>query len=1041
MFLAGGLSYTQLVVQQFPNVELPVVRVIAPYPGASTTEMRDNVVMPIENAISGTPDLVTLDSTIEDGTASVAATFTLDSDVNTDLVYIQKAVQQAETQLPKDITPPTVVFNSPADTVALTIAVSSKTLNTSALALLLTYSVVPAIEQVPGISYVVANGLVVPSYQVTVNPQKLAAAQLTLNDVTSTITDNDNHLPGGWMYGPQRETTLDIRGDIQSVPQLANLVIQAPPVASIATTTAANSTYGPTYPWSEAPRAVRVGDVATVTRGNEIQRVFAAVNGQNGVFLQVQKASNASEITAANNVLAMLPKLRAQYPAVEFHVVNNQSDYTKEQLQSVFNTLMEGVALTALVMIFFLKSWRNAVVVMVAIPTSLCITLFVMRLMNYTLDTISLLAMTLVIGILIDDSTVVLENVERHFHMGKSTEDAAVDGRTEIGAAAVVLTLVDVVVFLPIAFLSGQVGKQLSEFGMVVAVATLSSLVVSFTVTPTLAGIWSLKSKWKPPGIVEAFDRGFDRLRDWYASRALMWGLKYPWVVLTVAFTTLIGSMALIPTGQIGEEYMPAQDLREILVELALPVGAPLTRTTAEAKRVEQALGKIPDLQAMTRVSGGYSAYFGGFVQQANTAQIELFLKPDDKKSTGYWVKYSEAVAQRLAPDASPVAVPITQPIGGNEQPVDELVSDTAGDPTPYAQKVYEAVLHTPGAVDVTSTVSALSPQIEVEFNRNAARALNVSIGDAASAVRAAFGGALPTQIEDPRGLLYVEEIYPISGQHTLQSIRDIPLRTITGNNEVHVGDIATLRWMPVPPLITRENRQTVVHVDANVAGSTSLSSLQAAIQQRIAALHLPPSVHVHPAAQGQQRYMSQTLSDMGGSLSLSIVLVFLLMVALYNSLITPFIILFAVPVAVVGALGALWLTHETLNLFSLIGSVLLVGLVAKNGILLVDYANTLRDQGMSKLEAIQESGKTRFRPIIMTTIAMVIGMAPLALSLEPGSGYRSSLGTVVIGGLTSSLVLTLVLVPIMYMRLAPEKRKQAAVEPQPSHGHGHAPA
>ncbi len=366
--------------------------------------------------------------------------------------------------------------------------------------------------------------------------------------------------------------------------------------------------------------------------------------------------------------------------------------------------------------------------------------------------------------------------------------------------------------------------------------------------------------------------------------------------------------------------------------------------------------------------------------------------------------------------------IPSTGTQGGNAQPIDELVSDlSGGDPTSAAQQVLQALQQTPGAQNVNSSASALSPQVNVLFNREAARSLDVAISDAASAVNAAFAGALPTQVITSQGIEQVQVIYPLANQQDLSEVESIPMRALNGNI-VSVGDVAQLQLEPTLPLITRENRLTVIHVDANVAANTSLANVQAAFQKKLAALHLPQTIRVAPSAQGQQSEMAQTLSDIGHTMILSLVLVFFLMVALYNSYSSPFIIMFSVPVAAVGAVGSLMLTHSTLNLFSLIGSMLLIGLVAKNGILLVDYANTLRRRGHSKIEAIKESAKTRFRPIMMTTLAMVSGMLPLALAFEPGSQERQSLGVVVIGGLLSSLVLTLVLVPVMYEWIAPKE-------------------
>ncbi|MBV8601289.1 MAG: efflux RND transporter permease subunit, partial [Candidatus Eremiobacteraeota bacterium] len=951
----------------------------------------------------------------------------------TDLVYVQRAIAAAQRSLPLDLVPPVANLGNPAETVVATIGVSSASMKPSALSLLVTGVLVPALEQIPGVSNVNANGTVSPSYQVTVDPNLVGAAGLTVSDIVDTITASNVHAPGGIVYEPGRETTLDVRGDITGPQSIADLLVQGGAGTSGVSSVEA-TTPGGVNPWTALPATHRIGDLATVVAGNLPQRTFAAVNGRQSLFLQVQKTADASEVTAANNVLAALPSYRTRFPQLTFNVINVQATYTAQQLDGVMRTLIEGIFFIAIVMLFFLHSWRNAIVVLIAIPTSLAVTLVGMRMLNFTIDTVSLLAMTLAIGILIDDSTVVIENVTRHHEeLGEPPERAAITGRGEIGMAAIVLTLVDVVVFLPIAFLQGQVGRQLAEFGVVVTIATLTSLFVSFTITPALAGLWALHSDWSAPRFIVVFDEQFGRLRDWYHGRALSWALDHRWTVVAIAAVTFALAVAAIPLGLVGEEFIPAQDPGQIYVRFTFPVGTPVATTRDQIARVESQLLKISDLEAMTRVAGAYAASFGGFVQQGNVGQIQMFLKTKRRHPTTYWVGQIRRIAYRIAPSGAPVVVPATGSTGGSTQPIDELVTDlSGGDPTPYALQVYQALQSTPGATNVNSSASTLSPQVVVSFDRAAARNLDVSIGTAATAVRAAFGGALPTQVITSQGLMQVQVIYPLADQTNLADVKAIPIRALNGS-VVTVGDVAQLQWAPTLPLITREDRLTVIHVNANVAPNTSLSNVQRAFQRQLAALHLPPHIRVRPSAQGQQSYMAQTLSAIGGSMIVSLILVFLLMVALYNSYIEPFVIMFSVPVAAVGAVGSLVLTHQTLNLFSLIGSILLIGLVAKNGILLVDYANTLRARGASKLDAIKESANTRFRPIMMTTIAMIAGMLPLAIAAEAGSAVRQSLGIVVIGGLTSSLILTLVLVPIMYVWLAPKQLPKARQIDEPA--------
>jgi len=759
--------------------------------------------------------------------------------------------------------------------------------------------------------------------------------------------------------------------------------------------------------------------VAKITDTYEPKRVYSYVNGKYAITLNVQKATGASEVTSSENVLAALPALEAQYPDIAFHILNVQADDTKAQLFGVLQTLIEGIVFTGVAMVFFLRSWRNALVVMIAIPASLLVTFFVMKLMNFTIDTVSLLAMTLIIGILVDDSIVVLENVERHYEDGEAPRTAAILGRGEIGAAAMVITLVDVVVFLPIAFLPGQTGRFLGEFGVVVTIATLTSLAVSFTITPSLAGNWSLLSSWRPPGFILGFSDNFARLRNFYGERILMRAFRHPKTVVAVSALLTAAAIALIPLGYVGFEFIPSVDRGQIFVSINFPTGTPLTKTDASVKALTAAYQELPSVQTIVSTTGTSQAGFGGSVNLGSNGQLRVLLDPNRKQSTDAVARIMTGIGHRLVPDAKVVAVPATGTRGGNSQPIDITVSTTRGEPDAYAQRVLAALQDTPGTVNVNSSALNLAPQFDIEFNRDRARALNVDIGAAALAVKAAFGGALATQFDGNNGTKYVQVLYPMSDQTSVSTLTSITMRSLTGAI-VHLGDIAILANDPAEALITRNNRQTVIHIGSNVAPGAALSNVQNAFRQRLAALHLPNIVIVGTGAGGTQQNLDQTVSGLSVSLVLSFTLVFLLMIALYNAYRAPLVIMFAIPVAAIGAFSSLAITGQSLNLFSLIGVVMLVGLVSKNGILLVDFAQLKVSGGLDKLSAIKQAARERFRPIVMTTCSMIAGMLPLALALDPGSAAKRSLGTVVIGGLTSSLLLTLVLVPVVYLWIAP---------------------
>lgn len=1007
VLIAGIAAGSTLVAQQFPSADVPSVQVLLSYPGASTTEMRDAVVRPLEDQLAGTPNLENLQTSIQPGQASIVSVFTLDSNKNDDLVQIQGRVQNATHSLPNNIQAPQISLYNPSEAVVVSLLLSSRSLSTGDLSSLATNKMIPSLEQLPGVSYIQANGTVTPSLQVVVDPLKMASSGATITDVVSSISNNNVRSPGGIVYSPNRETNLDVRGDIQNVATVSSLLLAAGSAAGTATDQ-----------WQTQNRYLRIGDVANVSDTYETQRVFSFAKGINAITLDIQKSADVSEVTTSDNVLKALPQLQSTYPDVLFSVVNVQSTYTRDQLNGVFRTLFEAIIFTGLVMLFFLRSWRNAIVVMIAIPTSLLVTLAAMHLARFTLDTVSLLAMTLIIGILVDDSIVVLENVEKHFHRGEAPMIAAVRGRSEIGLAAIVITLVDVVVFLPISFLPGSVGLFLREFGLVVTVATLTSLFVSFTITPTLAGRWALLSHWKPWPIIEAFSRAFDRLRDLYTQRWLRWALGHAPFIVAISLLSFLGAIVLIPLGLVGFEYIPPVDRGELYVTLRFASGTPIDVTRRGVLAAEKIVNESSNVKAETATAGAYLGQSSGFINDPSVGQLNVFLKGKRSESTAELASSFQSQIAQAVSAASISAVPATSTTGGNSQPIDEVISASTGTPGDFAPKVLDALRSTPGAIDVTSSASANSPQYEISFDRERARTLNVSVGTAATAIEAAFAGDLATQFTGPDGLKDVLVTYPLAQQNSIASVLAIPIRTSSGSI-IHVGDIAQLTPQPAPPIILRVNRRDIVYLGANVASGYLLSNVQRDFAKRLDKLDLPKNITVTGQVGGNQSQLANTIQGMSIALMLSTLLVYLLMVALYNSYRTPFIIMFAVPVAAVGALGSLALTHQTLNLFSLIGTVLLIGLVTKNGILLVDFANARQREGLDRVSAIQEAAHERFRPIMMTTIAMIAGMMPLAFALDPGAQAAMSLGTVVIGGLLSSLLLTLLLVPVVYSNLA----------------------
>jgi HAE1 family hydrophobic/amphiphilic exporter-1 len=990
--LYGLFSYKQLGVNLFPNVAFPIVGVSASYPGASPSEMEKLVVKPIEDQLDGMENMDRLSATVQEGQATVIARFRLDTDLNYETIDVQRRVDTARIYMPTDLDPPVVFKDGSESDPIIEEALTSKKLSPSELSYLVSQRIVPDLKAVPGILDVEVAGDTAREIHVFPDSQRLAMTRATLIDLDSILAHNNANLPGGRMDAPTLETTVSVHADVQKASDILAIPI---PISG------------------GAQSNVKIGDLATVEDGHVEQRRPSHFNGAPSLLLNIERQNDADTVKSTAAARTELAALAKEFPYVTFTEVNASADYTQSSVNGVLQSLIEGIFLTAIVMLLFLHAWRNAVVVMIAIPSSLLATFIVMKLLGFTIDVISLMGLGLTIGILVDDSIVVLENITRHRDMGERPLDAAFNGRTEIGNAAIAITLVDVVVFLPIAFLSGIVGKYMKEFGMVIVVATLFSLFVSFTLTPLLAGRWSVKKRSpEVPWWAAWFQNGFEAVGRFYAERLLPWFLSHRPIVPIACLLLVAASIALVPLGFIGSEFVPSGNTGVLQGSLQYPIGQPLATTSAGVSRLENALLKIDGVQSILTTVGtkpnGFGEDIGGHL-----AQFTLLLEKSrrreqdrvlaDARKLGYLVP---GAAYQIATDSSSgsgAAVVFT--LTGPDAELDG------------ASKNLAALLkQQKGAIDVDTSASQDGPRLDIRIDPARAALLGVSPGDAATVARIAIGGVVSTKVRLETGLTDVRLELPADERNDLGTVERLQVRASDGTL-VPLMRVANFTMTTAPTKIIRQARNRVVRVTANVDPNlgVSLGTILAPVQKALDTPgFLPPGVHV--AADGDADLYNQTFSSMGFALLTSFLLVYMLMVVLYGSFVEPFVVMFSVPVAIVGALGGLAIRHQTLNLFSLIAIVMLFGLVAKNGILLVDYANQQRRKyGLNVYDAMKAAAATRFRPILMTTCAMIFGMLPLSLGITEGAEQRASMGTVLIGGLVSSLILTLALVPVMY--------------------------
>ncbi len=992
-----------------PNVNFPIVVVSASYPGASPSEMERLVIKPIEDQIDGIDNLDQMSATAQDGIASVVVQFKLDTNLDFAAIDVQRRVDTARVYMPTDLDPPTVDKSAGSSQAPiLTLALSSKVLAATALSDLVAQRIVPDIRHVDNVQSIDTSGDVKREFHVLPDPLRLMGTGATVADIFQAINSNNANVPGGRMTAPNAETDVSVHSDIIKASDM--LAIPLP----IATALLANG-FAPS-----AATGLRIGDVATTDDGHVEQRTISKFNGNPSVVLDVNRVITSDEITSTKILRDKLKTIEARYPAVHFEEVDAAADYTQKSLDGVLQSLFEGIVLTAVVLMLFLHAWRNALVVMIAIPCSLLSTFIVMKQMHFTLDIISLMGVSLIIGILVDDSIVVLENITRHRDLGQTPVDAALAGRGEIGSAAVAITLVDVVVFLPIAFLSGIVGKYMVEFGVVVVVATLFSLLVSFTLTPMLAARWSIvKRSTAPPRSLQWFQTGFDRLTAWYRDRALPWALNHRWATVGICAFLMISSLALPALGLVQSEFIPNSDTGSISMTLTYHAGTPIGKTSAAVDRLTDAITNLKyvhaTLSTVGRKPSGYGQTTGGFV-----ARMTVELDKDHRSATNDVIKQIRKL-NTLVPGGV-----LTVANEGNSDPIFYTLSGPEDQIQAGADKLAAFIRQIPGTVNVQTGTESEADRLNINIDRAKCAMLGVNPGAAATAARIAIGGAVATRVRTEAGLVDVRVQLPADYRNRLADVEKIQVRANDGISLYRLSDLASFTFAPAPTKIERVDKQRIVRVNAGFDPTvTTLGAVTGKINKAVNADGFFPG-GVALATDGDTKFFAETFSSMGLAMLTSFALVYVLMVILYSSFLTPFVIMFSVPLALVGALYGLAITHQTLNLFSLIGIIMLFGLVAKNGILLVDYANTQRHRGLRVLEAMRTAAGIRLRPIVMTTASMVFGMLPLALGLAEGAEFRRSMGTVLIGGLLSSLILTLFLVPVVYAWVAGGIEKRA---------------
>jgi len=1006
--ILGVFGYSQLKYELLPKISPPVVVITTVYPGASPQEVENGITKYIEDAVSSLDKVTAVRSTSAEGISVVTIELTQSAKVDIALQDAQRKVNAAQQLLPKDARTP-VLSKIALDEIPVLRVGATSTMSNREFYQFLKDKIQPALSKVEGVGNITLLGGEEREIKVNVDIEKVRGYGLGLNQIAGMIKASNLDFPTGKIKDSDGQFIVRLAGKFSTIEQIEKIIIGR----------------------SKSGGDIKLKDIAEIEDGRKEFASISRLNGITTIAVLIQKQSDANSVDVSKKVREQMSALEQQYAdtKLSFTIAQDGSLFTIEAANAVKFDLIIAIILVAAVMFIFLHSLRNSLIVMIAIPASLLTTIFAMYMLNYSFNLMTLLAMSLVIGILVDDSIVVLENIYRHLEMGKDKRTASIEGRNEIGFAALSITLVDVVVFVPLSVVGGLVGNIMREFAVVVFTSTLMSLLVSFTITPALASrlakLEHLSSDSLMGRLALIFERFFDKLTLQY-EHILEWALRKRLSRMTVIFGSLlaiIGGMALVPLGYIGAEFISQSDRGEFAVTVEMPPQYSVEETNYTALYIEELLRSFPETDRIfTSVGVSNEGLIG---QNSNNAvEFNVTLKSAKERQ-----RTTDEIGMLMKEKIStiPGAKVRVNPIGifgtANQTPIQIVVNGTSFEEVyASASKLANIARSIKGAQDVRLSVDDGKPESRIEIDRDKLATFGLTIGEIGNSLQIALTGDNTAKYRD--GSTEYDMRILLDEYDRSQTEKLLRLPFVNGRGQqVELQQFASIVPASGPTKLQRENRNTAITVFSQALGRPS-GNIVADIQKGMEKEQLPPGVSI--SYLGDQKNMKESFISLGLALGAAILFVYLIMVALYDSYIYPFVVLFSIPVAFVGALLAMALTMKALGIFPILGIIMMIGLVAKNAILLVDRANQNRLDGLSIMDALLDSGRTRLRPILMTTVAMVLGMLPIAVSKSSGAEWKTGLAWAIIGGLTSSLLLTLVLVPVIYHMVESIKEKRA---------------
>ena len=979
----GLASYGTMGVNLFPDVDFPIVTITVPFEGADPETVESEVTDTIEEAVNTISGIKTLRSESIEGLSQVFIEFELKEDIDVASQDVRDKVASIRGDLPREIDPPIIEKFDPDSSPVLAVVLSGP----FSIGQLTNYAdkvLKPRIEGASGVGNVRLVGDREREIRIWLRNEQLCARNLTAGDVIDCLKRENLEPPGGRVETDLRELIVKTEGKLERVEEFENLVVVV-----------------------RGRTPIRLGDVAWVEDGLEDYRSLARLNGKRAVSLLVRQQSGSNTLAVANAVKQRLEQAREGLPeGYRLTIAQDLSRYVQASFDEARYELLRGGILAVIVIVFFLRSLRGSFIAAVTIPTTVISTITFMAYMDFTLNMMSMLALTISVGMIIDDTIVVLENTYRHMEEGKGRMEAARIAIGEIGFAVIATSLAIGAVFIPVAFMDGLVGRFFFEFGLTVAFAVAVSTFLAVTLSPMLCS--RLLTVTAQHGVVfRTLERMFCALESVY-GRALRFSLKHRFLVVGGAFAAFVAGMAITPF--LGSEFVPSQDEDQFNIQVETPIGTSIEATDQVLAEIERRVQSLPGVrETFTTVGAGMEG-------RVNVARIltKLAPKADRQVSQQQIMQMARNRFSSLAHlKISVEEVPRVSGGGFRAAPVQYNVRGPDLDQlTAIADRMAARMAKVPGIVDVNSTFDSGKPETRVIIHRDKAALLGVSVEDLADAIHALIGGQEVTTFEEA-GESYDVRVRSVgSGRDEPRDVLDVPVRTRSGRF-VTLGNLVDVQEGTGPVQIDRQNRLRQVTLMANLKGGKPLGEALDDVRRIESEIGLPEGVT--SAFTGSGELMAESFANIGFSMLLAAVLIYMVLAAQFESLVHPFTVMLSLPLSVGGALGLLFVTGRTLNIFSMIGMIMLMGLVTKNAILLVDYTNLLKRRGMPSREALLRAGPVRLRPIMMTACSTIAGMIPVAIGFGAGAETRSPMGTAIVGGMLTSTVLTLIVVPVVY--------------------------